>query len=572
MAGKKLQLDVDIATKQAQKNLKDAAAQAKKLGDELDDTESAGKKMARALNAVADDIDQEFTRAQAAAEKLGNALGPEFAADAERGEMAIMEIVANLRAAGLAYDDIEADAEELAVAIKRLDQTGSNLDGLKNGADNIEAGFRRVGAEADNTRSVVANFTGNAVQELPMLADAIGPLNMAIGQFGEYAAEGNIRLKNFIAAGAGLAVVSLAVSAIGDYFAGIAKSKAFNKDRVQTFTAALREAGDEAENLADAMSPDQTISWDSGTGSIIDMTAALARAGVSAGEFFQIIEGGRPAIDEWKASALAASDGSADWGKLVDAIAATMVQNMDAVSAAEARAAAEAFVYGEEIEETGDKTAGAAKQIKDLKSGIDRLHDALDDRSAFDTWIQAQNEAKWAAVEAWKAAEEGAEDASDKQAAYQSAVRESIDASLQYLETLGGIPESKVTAISALIDEGSFAEAERQLAIITRNRQMVVSIEAKGGAGVFQRIGKNGAPVVGATGGIVTRPTVALIGEAGPEAVVPLNRTPGSSPLPTGTAGVTNNITINMPAGSNGDDVVRAIRRYERVNGAGWRG
>jgi hypothetical protein len=40
----------------------------------------------------------------------------------------------------------------------------------------------------------------------------------------------------------------------------------------------------------------------------------------------------------------------------------------------------------------------------------------------------------------------------------------------------------------------------------------------------------------GATGGIVTRPTLALIGEAGPEAVVPLNRTPGSSPLPT-TAG-----------------------------------
>lgn len=40
--------------------------------------------------------------------------------------------------------------------------------------------------------------------------------------------------------------------------------------------------------------------------------------------------------------------------------------------------------------------------------------------------------------------------------------------------------------------------------------------------------------IVGATGGIVTRPTIAKIGEAGPEAVVPLNRTPGSSPLPAG--------------------------------------
>ncbi len=38
----------------------------------------------------------------------------------------------------------------------------------------------------------------------------------------------------------------------------------------------------------------------------------------------------------------------------------------------------------------------------------------------------------------------------------------------------------------------------------------------------------------GASGGIVRRPTLAIIGEAGPEAVVPLNRTPGSSPLPSG--------------------------------------
>ena len=35
----------------------------------------------------------------------------------------------------------------------------------------------------------------------------------------------------------------------------------------------------------------------------------------------------------------------------------------------------------------------------------------------------------------------------------------------------------------------------------------------------------------GATGGLVTRPTMALIGEAGPEAVIPLNRAPGASPL-----------------------------------------
>lgn len=49
--------------------------------------------------------------------------------------------------------------------------------------------------------------------------------------------------------------------------------------------------------------------------------------------------------------------------------------------------------------------------------------------------------------------------------------------------------------------------------------------------GALQGLG--GALPFGATGGIVTRPTLSVIGEAGPEAVIPLNRTPGSSPLPT---------------------------------------
>ena len=69
-------------------------------------------------------------------------------------------------------------------------------------------------------------------------------------------------------------------------------------------------------------------------------------------------------------------------------------------------------------------------------------------------------------------------------------------------------------------------------------------------------------------GGIVRRPTMALIGEAGPEAVVPLNQMPGASPLPAGGMGGTTNITINMPTGSNGDDVVRALQDYTRRRGS----
>ena len=60
-----------------------------------------------------------------------------------------------------------------------------------------------------------------------------------------------------------------------------------------------------------------------------------------------------------------------------------------------------------------------------------------------------------------------------------------------------------------------------------------------------------------ADGGIVTRPTLALVGEAGPEAVVPLNRTRGM--------GITN-VTINVNGGDP-NQVVEALKKYVRSNG-----
>jgi hypothetical protein len=62
-----------------------------------------------------------------------------------------------------------------------------------------------------------------------------------------------------------------------------------------------------------------------------------------------------------------------------------------------------------------------------------------------------------------------------------------------------------------------------------------------------------------AEGGIVKRPTLALVGEAGPEAVIPLNRAMGG-----GMAGNTINITVTS---ANPDTVVQAIRDYTRRNG-----
>lgn len=68
----------------------------------------------------------------------------------------------------------------------------------------------------------------------------------------------------------------------------------------------------------------------------------------------------------------------------------------------------------------------------------------------------------------------------------------------------------------------------------------------------------------GATGGIVTRPTLALIGEAGPEAVVPLNQTPGSSPLPRNLGGGGPTVNVETLVVQDATDVDRVVSRLGR--------
>jgi hypothetical protein len=68
-----------------------------------------------------------------------------------------------------------------------------------------------------------------------------------------------------------------------------------------------------------------------------------------------------------------------------------------------------------------------------------------------------------------------------------------------------------------------------------------------------------------AQGGIVNRPTLAMIGEKGPEAVIPLNKAGGMG------GGAVYNITVNAGIGTNGGEVgkqiVEAIKKFERSSG-----
>ena len=72
------------------------------------------------------------------------------------------------------------------------------------------------------------------------------------------------------------------------------------------------------------------------------------------------------------------------------------------------------------------------------------------------------------------------------------------------------------------------------------------------------RGGRGSAVPMMAAGGVVTSPTLAMIGEAGPEAVIPLDR--------LGQLGGGGNVTI-MVNGGDPNAVVDALRQYYSQNG-----
>lgn len=106
---------------------------------------------------------------------------------------------------------------------------------------------------------------------------------------------------------------------------------------------------------------------------------------------------------------------------------------------------------------------------------------------------------------------------------------------------LGKIPNDKTT--TAHFDDN---EARWRMANYSwQLDQLPSSVRTSIFADIF-----GGVPPHGASGALVSRPTLALIGEAGPEAVIPLNRMPGARPVPdmsgTGAGDGGGALTVNL--------------------------
>jgi hypothetical protein len=159
----------------------------------------------------------------------------------------------------------------------------------------------------------------------------------------------------------------------------------------------------------------------------------------------------------------------------------------------------------------------------------------------------------------------------DKISGFASALKTLVSENVsEALENIGSFIINKIVAGAKAVASG----LKDALAAIINAAIRVVNAAISGlnkASNVVNKIIPGGDPIpdIGkipevklAQGGIVTQPTVALIGEAGPEAVVPLNR-----------AGAFGGITINIEAGlvstpdQVGQQIIEAIQQAQRRSG-----
>jgi hypothetical protein len=481
---------------------------------------SAGKRLAAELSTAADGIVADLGRADAAADRLSAALGPEMSA--QLGRSGVDKLIVDFKRAGLTFEDIEQDAEDLALAVRKLEGVGRQAAA---GMDDIDSAARRVGTTTDNTRSVVANFAGNAVQELPGVGAAMGPMNMAIGQFAEYAAEGNIRLSSFVKAAGGLGVAGVVLATIASEMERAAKVRTFNKEQVEEWTSALRDGETVAKSLRDTLEESgklEFVTWDGGNVreglSKMDIAPTLAKLGLTIDDFNKLVAGGAPLIEEWARKTMDAGAATADinivMGAATSAVenlasaqrtaavtaqvlatetdkvggsAETAQERVERLAAAAQHHADQAEYYksrmaaaAEGTEGLGDEAEDAAAKVDKLSTSWDRFTGRLDKQEMRADIADGFDDIEQAATAAYDAASKGSDDAESKGRDYERQVREQKRQIAEYAEEVLKLPPKALTEVMAAIDHGQLAEAQRLLDALVKDRIVKVTANITG--------------------------------------------------------------------------------------------
>ena len=266
-------LQKEKATVELDVDAKDAAKQLETLDKQIAELQGekaqivVEAKVSQALGAL-DDVAVEAKKAEAAADTLSTALGPELGAKAD-----LDSIIADFRRMGLSLDEITANADRLGAKLREV--------GERDIGGRLTTGFNRIDASAksaSSSSSVLANAVGNSVQDLGAVAGLAGTAGVAIGQMGEYMVDAansgdkmTTVLANFGKVAGPIALIAGGLQIVSSIMKGIETEKAFRADLVEGFQ----------EGLEDAIPPLQTI-YDTlaATGELLFETGALGGGGI----------------------------------------------------------------------------------------------------------------------------------------------------------------------------------------------------------------------------------------------------------------------------------------------------
>ena len=218
----------------------------------------------------------------------------------------------------------------------------------------------------------------------------------------------------------------------------------------------------------------------------------------------------------------------------------------------------------EEANDLAIKTGRVERAAEALSDEWDRLKGKIDDKAAWFNMQATFDDIRDKGAAAMQAVADGTEDAEQKMHEYRDAVIGGQQEVFDLGKQLGLLP-AEVSVLLDLVENGQIDELERRLTILTRNRTANLDIIARGGAGYGGLF-----PAPRAMGGPVTAGTPYLVGEKGPEIVVPGQ---SGTVIPNNRIGVGGGggMVINITTGADPQAVIAAIKKFEKSNGAAWR-
>lgn len=457
MPGKDLNYRITVDQSAGTSGIRDfsrtVTTELRKVDQSLGDTATASQRAAQTLTKMADAAEVELKAASRAADALAQALGPEMAA--KLGQNGIAQAVGDLNRMGVAFSDIEADADSLAAAIKRVDQVQTSA--TEQGLGNLNGKLSETDEAAGKAKNSLANMVGNSAQDVSALGGNLGSLGVGIGQLAEGAADAALGGQNLIKAltstvalAGPMAAMALLVSAIGGAFKDSAEAAAESKARTKDFVQALSDGKSIADSFRDTLKSTGELKFHN----LGDIREALAGTNTTLDTFASLVQKSPKDLEAWAQAQHDAGNTTGDMTKVVFAAAAANEDYQNAL--------AQTAINNKINADATDEATKAAAAAEDQQARMARAYEAsADAQQRVIDQADAEAEARQAAADATRDQAAALNEQAD---AAQSAADQQLDvqdALVKYGEVLRDHKSTTVEVRDAAID---LAKAQAELA------------------------------------------------------------------------------------------------------------